>query len=71
MGWKQGEWKIGRGKDNRKWHFSLFGLEEKTRETENGEENFPFRPTFFYPPNLGGKWEGKSVEWCTLHKYLH
>jgi len=46
----------------KKWHFPLFGSREKTRETENGEENFPFRPTFFYPPNLGGKWGEKSVD---------
>ena len=31
------------------------------REIENKKENFPSEPTFFYPPNLGGKWGGKSV----------
>ena len=47
------------------------------REIENKEENFPSDPTFFYPPNLGGKWGGKSVNdvlytnTCTLYKYLH
>ena len=71
LGWKQGGWKIGRRKYDGKWNFPLFGSGEKTRETKNREENFPSVPTFFYPPNLGGKWGGKSAEWCALHKYPH
>ena len=39
----------------KKLHFSLFGSGDKTRETENSEENNPSTPTFFYPPNLRGK----------------
>ena len=35
---------------------------EKTRGTKNGEKNFPSEPKFFYPPNLGGNWGGKSTE---------
>ena len=37
-------------------------VQERRREIENGEENFPSRPTFFYPPNLGDKWGGKSTK---------
>ena len=53
---KTGRMKNGeRKKYSGKWHFLLFSSGEKTRETENKEENNPFGPTFFYPPNLGGK----------------
>ena len=37
-------------------------VQERRREIENEEENFPSRPTFFYPSNLKGKWGGKSAE---------
>ena len=36
-------------------------VQERRREIENGEENFPSRPTFFYPPNLGGNGEEKVL----------
>ena len=53
---------IGRGKQDEKQHFPPFGSGEKTRETKNREENNLFGPTFFHPPNLGGKWGGKDVD---------
>ena len=48
-----------REKYGEKWHFLLFVSREKTRETENRKKNNPYKPTFFYPPNLGGKWGEK------------
>ena len=64
--WKQGGWKIG-------WKIAFFTVwfREKTREMKNKEKNFLSGPTFFYPPNLRGKWGGKSAEWYTLYKYSH
>ena len=49
----------------------MFGLGEKIREIENKEENNPFEPTFFCPPNFRGKLRGKDTERCNLHKYPH
>ena len=45
----------------RKIGWKTFDSGEKTRETENKEENNPSEPTLFYPPNLRGKWEGKDA----------
>ena len=55
FGWKQGGWKIGRGKYGEKCCFLLFGWGKKIEETENRGEIFPFGAHFFYPPKLGGK----------------
>ena len=49
-------------KQGGKWHFLLFGSGEKTKETENEKENNPSGPTFFCPPNLGGKLRRKDAE---------
>ena len=59
FGWSED---MENGKYGGKQHFSLFGSREKIRERENREENNPFGSTFFYPPNLGGKWKEKNVE---------
>ena len=61
FGWSED---MENGKYGGKQHFLLFGSKEKIREREkeNREENNPSEPTFFYPPNLRGKWKEKSVE---------
>ena len=60
-----------RGKQGGKQNFLLSGLGEKTRKTENGVKNNPFRPTFFCPPNLGRKLRRKDEVGSKLHKYPH
>ena len=59
--------KTGRMKNRERkigWRIAFFTVwfREKTRETKNKEKNFLSRPTFFYLPNLRGKWGGKSAE---------
>ena len=49
--------------------FTVWLRRENKRETENRGVNFLSGPTFFYPPNLGGKLEEKSAERYTLHKF--
>ena len=46
------------------WKIAFFTVWSggKTSETENEEENNPFGPTHFYPPNLGGKWGGSDAD---------
>ena len=48
MGWKQGGWKIGRRKYDRKYCFLLFDWGRKIGETKNMGENFPPWAHFFY-----------------------
>ena len=47
FGWDENrkDRKGGRGKQGRKYYFSLFGLGEKTRGKENNEEKNHSRPT--------------------------
>ena len=52
-----------------KMAFSIVWLRRENKEIENRGKIFLSEPTFFYPPNLGGKWGGKSAERWTLHKY--
>ena len=43
-----------------KMTFSLIWFRREIRETENGKENNLFGPTFFCPPNFGGKLRRKD-----------
>ena len=69
VGVKTGRMENGERKIGWKMAFSTVWLRKENKRDENMGENFPSGPTFFYPPNLGGKWGGKSAERCTLHKY--
>ena len=42
--------------------FSTVWFRRENKRDRKWGENFPSRPTFFYPPNLRGKWGGKSAE---------
>ena len=42
--------------------FSTVWIRRENKRDEKWEENNPFGPTLFYPPNLGGKWGGKYVD---------
>ena len=62
VGVKTGRMENRKRKIRWKYNFLLFGSGEKTREIENEMENNPSTPTFFCPPNLGGKLRRKDVE---------
>ena len=42
--------------------FSIVWFRRENKRDRKWREKFSLWPTFFYPPNLGGKWGGKSVE---------